>query len=327
VRAVGDLNQSAGLGWLSWMSPLGWVRLTRAFAGEQWWVFGLDFALTAALLAAAYVLCARRDLGAGLIPARPGPATASPALNSPLALAWRLYRGTLTGWGAGIAGFGFLLGLVGYNMSGFVDALQMREWAARMGSYNVGDSFLFVTMYILGQVISITAIAAVLQMRSEEREGRAEALLSLPVPRLRWALSHLFFAMLAPAILLLVMGLAVGLGYGLSAGDVAGELPRLLARTMSGLPAIWVVAGIAALFYGLLPRLAAPVTWSILAVFLALELGWELQMISQAVFNISPYAYVHWTIQPTASSLIVLTLVGAALTPAGLAGLRRRDIG
>ena len=37
LRAVGD-SGPAGLSWLSWASPLGWVELTRAFgsAGERW---------------------------------------------------------------------------------------------------------------------------------------------------------------------------------------------------------------------------------------------------------------------------------------------------
>ena len=44
----------------------------------------------------------------------------------------------------------------------------------------------------------------------------------------------------------MVLGLTIGLGYGLSAGDVGYELPRLLARTMVTLPAVWVMTGVAA---------------------------------------------------------------------------------
>ena len=73
MRAAGDLSGAPGAeGWLSWLSPLGWVRLTRAFAGEQWWVFALPLGLVVGLFAAAYALSARRDLGAGLLPARLG---------------------------------------------------------------------------------------------------------------------------------------------------------------------------------------------------------------------------------------------------------------
>src|ERR1019366_276394 len=47
------------------------------------------------------VLAARRDYAAGMLPQRPGPAKSAASLRSPLALAWRLQRGTLIGWGIG----------------------------------------------------------------------------------------------------------------------------------------------------------------------------------------------------------------------------------
>jgi ABC-2 type transport system permease protein len=328
MRAAGDLSGGApgAEGWLSWLSPLGWVRLTRAFAGEQWWVFLLFLAIVVVLVAGAFALSTRRDLGAGLLPARLGSATADSGLRSPLALAWRLQRSSLIAWAAGAAFFGFLLGVVGVSISGFVDAPQFREWSMQMGLRNPGDAFLFLLMYILGQVVSAYTIAVVLRLRSEEVEGRADPVLATPVSRLRWMGSHLFCAALNSTILLLVLGLTIGLGYGLNSGDLAYDLPRLLARTLTTLPAVWLMAGIAAALYGLLPRFAVAGTWGVLVIFLILELGWELQQISQAVFNISPFAYVHWSIQVTALSLMGLTLVAAALIGIGLFGFQRRDV-
>jgi ABC-2 type transport system permease protein len=328
MRAVGDLGaDSAGRAWLSWLSPLGWVRLTRAYADERWWVFALALGPVVVFSTAAYILCARRDLGAGLLPQRAGPAIAAPGLRDPLALAWRLHRGTLLAWTAGAAVFGSLLGAVAQSISKFVDAPQLQDWAIRMGAHAAGDAFLFMLMYVLGQVVSAYAIAATLRMWSEEIDGRADPVLATQVSRLRWAGSHLFFAAAGPTVMLAMFGFTVGLGYGLSAGDTAHELPRLLARSMVTLPAVWVMAGLAAALYGLLPRFAAPVAWGLLAVFLALELGWELQQVSQSVFNISPFAHVHWAIQVTSTPLIALVVVAAVLTSIGVIGLYRRDIG
>jgi ABC-2 type transport system permease protein len=158
-------------------------------------------------------------------------------------------------------------------------------------------------------------------MRSEEVDGRADPVLAAPVSRLRWASSHLIFAAIGPAVMLAVLGVTIGLGFGWS------ELPRLLARMMATLPAIWVMAGLATALYGLLPRAAAAVSWAALAVFLALEMAWELQQVSQSVFNISPFAHVHWAIQVSAAPLIGLTGLAVLLAAAGLAGFRRRDVG
>ena len=87
LRAVGD---SAGPGWLSWLSPIGWAQQVRAFAGERWWVLVLALGVAGTLGALGYRLAGRRDLGEGVLPARPGPARGAGWLRSPFALAWRL---------------------------------------------------------------------------------------------------------------------------------------------------------------------------------------------------------------------------------------------
>ncbi len=118
----------------------------------------------------------------------------------------------------------------------------------------------------------------------------------------------------------------IGVGYGLGAGDLPHQLPRLLARAMSTLPAVWVMAGIATALYGLRPRLATGVTWAALGVFLALELAWELQRVSQSIFDISPFARVHWATPVSLTCLLGLTAVAALLTTLGLLGFQRRDL-
>jgi ABC-2 type transport system permease protein len=102
-------------------------------------VLGLSLSLVIVLCVAAYALSARRDLGAGLLPARLGVASASPRLDSPLALAWRLHRGSLFTWTAGAVVFGILLGSTGYasphsRMSG------TQDWVLWMAQ-SAGDAF------------------------------------------------------------------------------------------------------------------------------------------------------------------------------------------
>ena len=76
MRAVGDVGPE----WLSWLTPFGWSTRLRAWSDPRWWVLLLFLALGAALLAAAAVMRSRRDLGSGLLAARPGPAEGSPRL-------------------------------------------------------------------------------------------------------------------------------------------------------------------------------------------------------------------------------------------------------
>src|SRR5260370_522697 len=104
LRAVGD--SASGLSWLTWASPLGWSERLRPFAGQRWWVAGLSVAVTAACAVGAGVLATRRDLGAGLLPDRPGPARGSRWRRSPFALAWRRPRGSPLAWILGLAATG-----------------------------------------------------------------------------------------------------------------------------------------------------------------------------------------------------------------------------
>lgn len=100
LRAAGDvLGERAAAAtrldsaWPVWLSPLGWGTQVRAFGPERWWVLALPVALLVGCVAVAYLLAERRDVGAGLLAARRGPARAASGLLSPAGLTWRLHRG------------------------------------------------------------------------------------------------------------------------------------------------------------------------------------------------------------------------------------------
>ncbi|GLV55139.1 exporter of polyketide antibiotics [Dictyobacter sp. S3.2.2.5] len=327
LRTIGDM----GLSWLSWLSPLGWMRFIRPFAAERWWIFALFIGLVAVLSILAYRLAARRDLGAGFLPPRLGSATAAPGLSNPFALAWRLQRGTLLVW---IISFAIVGGAFGYVASTVAAQLstnpQMMQLFAHMG-HNVdpGEGFFTLSLEIFGEVAAAYAILATLRLRTEETSGRAEPVLANAVGRITWAISHLLFAILGPALVLLAFGLTAGLTYGISQGTVESTLPRILYATLAYLPAVWVLAGLAVVLFGLLPRLVAYVSWALLVACLLLDLGGELQQVNQAILNLSPFIHIPKLLVGDSSllSLLWLSLIAAAFGAIGLLGFRRRAIG
>jgi ABC-2 type transport system permease protein len=326
LRAVGDTGPT----WLTWLSPIGWAMRLRAFAGEQWSVLGLAAALAAVFTAAAYTLAGRRDLGAGVLPQRPGPAQASPGLRSTLALAWRLHRGILIGWVIGMALTGAALGGAAAAIGGMVGTnTQMNDLLARMGGHSgLVNAYLAAALGITGLVAATYTVQATLRLRAEETSGRVEPLLATGVGRSRWALSHLVFAFLGTAVLLAAAGAGAGLAYGLQIHDVSGQVSRLLAGALVQLPAAWVLAGLGAALFGLAPRLAALAWAALIACLLLLELG-ALLGLSQWLVDVSPFAHVPKLPGAafTATPLLWLTGIAVALAAAGLAGFRRRDIG
>ena len=73
LRAIGDVSTPA----LSWLSPLGWSQATAPYDRDRWWPLLLSLAASGGMAVIAALLVERRDLGAGLVAPRLGPATAS----------------------------------------------------------------------------------------------------------------------------------------------------------------------------------------------------------------------------------------------------------
>ncbi|GAA3812517.1 exporter of polyketide antibiotics [Sphaerisporangium flaviroseum] len=327
LRVAGDLSGD-GDGVLSWVSPIAWVVRIHPYGDNRWWLLALAASLTAVLTMAAVALSARRDVGAGLLPARLGPATAAPGLRSPLALAWRLHRGLLAGWVAGFAALGLVLGGLAKNIGDLARGNQMQDIFARMGGTGgIIDAYLAAVLGLLGLFAAAYAIQATLRLRSEESALRAEPVLATSVGRLRWAGSHIAFSIAGPAAGLAAAGLAAGLAHGLNTGDVGREVPRVLAGALVQLPAVWVLAAIAIALSGLLPRLA-PAAWGALAVCLLLGLVGAVLRLSQTIMDVSPFTHIPKApaVAVSAAPLLWLAAIALALAAAGLAGLRRRDI-
>jgi len=194
-------------------------------------------------------LSARRDLVAALLPARLGRSGAKASLRSPLALAWRLLRGTLLVWTVCLGLVGLLMGGVAKNVAEMMrDNKAVAEVFSRMGGGGaVTDAYLAGTMTLFGLAAAGYAVQATLKLRAEEAAGRAEPVLATAVGRLGWALGHLTFALAGSAFVLAVTGWTTGLTSGVS----------LVPAALAQLPAVWVLAGLAAALIGFFPRFAA----------------------------------------------------------------------
>jgi ABC-2 type transport system permease protein len=332
LRGAGDIaiDQGHGWAWLAWTPPLGWVWSVRAYDVDRWWVFALLALLTVALAWAAAALADRRDLGSGLLPSRPGPASGAAWLRTPTALAWRLHRGTLGAWTAGFVAFGVLIGAVARTAADlFTGNQQLAEVLQRLGGKtDPADAYLATGYAVLGLAAAGYAVAAALRMRSEETGQRLEIVLAGAVPRARWTASHLLFALLGPAVVLAAAGLATGLVYGLDVGDVGGQVPRNVAAALVQLPAVWILASLTAAVYGLLPRLAAAVGWVALAVCVLIGQVGPLLRLGDVVLDLSPFTHLPHVPggSVTATPLVVITLVAAALVAVGVTTFRRRDV-
>ena len=330
LRAVGDAASSGS--WaasLSWLSPIGWAQQMRPYGPLHWWVLVIPVLVTFAVTAVAYAIAGRRDLGTGLLPVRPGPPVAGASLRNSFGLAWHLQRGTLLAWAAGFALYGLVIGGLAAGIGPLVgnNAAARKLFVELGGQTGLVNALLAATMGFMGVAAAIYAVQAALRLRGEESGERAEPVLAAAVGRIRWAWSHLVFAVAGPVVLLLLVGLTTGLVYGAHTGDMGKALGQLVSSALVQLPAVWVLAGIAVLLFGLVPRWSAA-AWGVLVGSLVLtELG-SLVNLSKWAADISPFTHVPKLPGGTftATPLVWLLVVAVALTAAGLAGLRRRDL-
>ena len=142
---------------------------------------------TVALTVCAYALLGRRDIGAGLIPERAGPSAAGAALSGPLGLSWRLQRGSVVAWTAGLCLYALLAGSVVHGVGSQIgDSQTIRDILSRLGGTSAVESaFVAISFGFLGIAASAQAISSALRLHSEEAAGRAEPTLAGAVSRSR----------------------------------------------------------------------------------------------------------------------------------------------
>ncbi len=322
LRAAGDV----GHGWLSWLSPIGWVQRCYPYLDDRWWPLLVALACTAVLVVVGFALSVRRDVGAGLRAARSGRAHASAALSHPLGMALRLHAGMLASFAAGVlvlgAMYGSILGDIN-DIVGDLDALQQQ--LAALGGRTVAEGFASTVMVVIAVVASVHVVMAALRPRAEEGAGRAEPLLATGLSRAWWAASHLAVAALG-GTLVLVLG---GLGFGLTGAAVTGDgrlLGDLVTASLAYAPALWVTAGLALALYGWAPR-ATAAAWIVPVYGFVVGYLGEILQFPDWLKDLSPYGHVPRL--PAADMswppLLVLTAIASALAAFGLVGLRRRD--
>jgi ABC-2 type transport system permease protein len=336
VRAIGD---AAGTldgetfvvsAWPSWLSPIGWGQQVRPFSQDQWDVFVLFGVAIIVLVSIAYALGDRRDVGAGIVPTRPGPATAEGRLGSPARLVWRLQRTTVVGWAVGILVLATAFASLGDGADEFAGLSEEIEamFRAMVGEGELVDAYISFVMAFVAIAISAAIVQAVLRNRTEETSGRIESVLAGSVGRHRWLGATTGVAAASGAGILLVVGLASALVYGFMTDDMADGIQSFGSAALVQVPAIIAIGGFTVMAVGLLPRWSLGLGWGALAgAFVTGQLGAILDL-PQMVLNLSPFTHVPPV--PAAGfepvPLVALTVVGLGLGAVGFAGFRRRDL-
>ncbi|WP_248760994.1 ABC transporter permease [Pseudarthrobacter sp. SSS035] len=337
LRGIGDAfgTPSADLthvtsGWVSLLSPIAWGQRSRPFSAADPVPLLFLTAAAAALAVTVFAIRSRRDLGASLLPERAGRERAGAGGGSFLGLAWRQQRPTLIGWCLFAALLGGIAGGLGPVVSDVIGGNEsLRELILRLvpGSRaEIIDVFTAALLGIAGVLTAAAGIQAVLRLRAEEAEGRAEFLLATPRSRARWLGANLVLAAVSVAVVAVIAGTAATAGLTLS--GVNGPPGLLVAAALAHVPAAAVFVAATAVLFAAVPRLSIPLGWGMLAGGLVLGQFGELLRLPAWLQDLSPFRHSAAMPVEDFDPAAALTMSAIALAGAGIAAylLRRRDL-
>lgn len=323
LRAIGDVGNGA----LSWLSPIGWYQAMHPYSGLRWWPALLVVALAASATGTAYVLFGRRDFGSGLWASRQGPDRATPGMTTALGFAWRLQRGSVLGWTVGIALLGLAYGSIGDDVDTLVGDSTASQDVFVQGGSSLVDGFYAVALVTIALVGAGFTVSSALRPRSEEENGRVEALLATGLPRGRWLVGHVVTTVAGTVLVVLGGGFGLGLGFALVTGDDGRIVPFLLEALTYAAPSL-VLAGFARLLYGVRPAWAF-LAWAGLGMGVVMVFFGPLLHMPGWVLGISPYH--HLALVPAEPfrwlPFLVLLVIAAVLSTLGRMAFVRRDLG
>lgn len=271
LRGIGDFLgkvDETGLlqpAWVSSLSPFGWMQATRPLTDPSWQPLLIIFGFAVAAAGLGFVLLARRDIGAGMLPNRRGRARATGWLLSPLGLTLHLQKNIFIGWLAGVLA---LVGTIGvmtpqigelFGDSG-ADSVRRQFIEGIGGAGEMVPAFMSAMISITCLMVFAYVIHGLGRLRSEEASGHLENLMALGLSRTKWLGLHLLLVLAGGFVMLAMVGLGLALLVNvLSQYQV--DTGQYLLAAISYAPVMMFFAALYLLLFGILPRLAGLVSW------------------------------------------------------------------
>ncbi len=326
LRMVAD--SGAGLAWLRWASPLGWVEELHPLTAPRPVALVPIVGLIAILTVLTVQLAGGRDLGASTIPDRSRPPTRTMLLSGPTGLTVRLVRPVVIGWVVAIALAGLMLGLIakaaGRALTG---STAMRKLVSDFGAHGAGaTTYLGVAFLMVALLLALIAAGQVGAARGEEAEGKLDHLLVRPVSRTSWLAGRLSVATGALVIAGAVAGVTGWLGA--ASQDSGIGLTNMVAAGLNLVPPAVLILGVGTLAFGIRPRAASGACYAVLAWSFLVELIGGIVNASHWLLDTSVFHQMAAApaVAPDWTTNAVLVALGVAAAAIGGIVFRFRDL-
>jgi ABC-2 type transport system permease protein len=193
--------------------------------------------------------------------------------------------------------------------------------------YNIIQMFANMIGFIMAMIAAIPILLFVLKAKSEETAFRAELILATKTSRTKYLTGFVVISFVTAILFQITQALGM-YSMAMSMG-FTDKLPLgyLIASTLVYTPALWVIAGLATLLVGLIPRFASWV-WAYYGFTFFIMMYGRLLPDLNFLVNFTPMGWVpqfpvddiNWV------TMIVLSAVGIALSVLGIIFYNKRDI-
>jgi ABC-2 type transport system permease protein len=317
------------LAWMQWATPFGLIGRTAPFAENRVFPLLVLAGLVAVPAVLAVALAPGRDVGSGRLSARDRRRARSRLLGSLTGLAVRRTSRPALGWGAGLAAYFLLIGVLATAMIDFLrENPVFARLAAQAGFAQLGsvEGYVASLFGVLAVPVGAFTASRVAAAAADETAGRLALLYSLPVGRARWAVTEAATVTVASVVLAGVAGLATWagtawVGAGLGAGDA-------LAGALSVVPVALLCLGAALAALGWAPSAVIPIgvlpaVGGYLLLVLADTLRWPEWVRWWSPFaHLAPVPAAPMNVAGAAGAVAVAVLLGVV----GIARYARRDL-
>ena len=326
IRLIADANTS--LGWLRWVSLLGWIEELSPLRDPQLIALLPMGALIAVCCVLTLVLAGRRDLNASVLRERESRQGSTRWLSGPTGLAVRLTQAPTLIWLVVIGGYAVLLGAVTHSATSVITSGSPAVMAAlgRLGIRQAAQGYLGLIFLMASMVIALAAASQLAAMRDEEASGRLDNLLVRPVSRVVWLAGRLGAALGLVVLLGLATGVCTWIG---AANQHTGASPLTLVEAGLNItpPAVFVL-GAGALVFGVRPQLTAAAAYAVVAWSLMVDLLAALVKNADLLKDSSLFTHIALSpgVKPDWGADAIMVLIGLGAAVLGALAFQRRDI-
>ena len=323
LRGVGDVSYEL----LSLISPLGLPLRTQIYVNNYWWPVTIIIVLTIIVTIIAFHLNLTRDLGAGLIAAKPGKTSASEFMKTSLGLSVKLVKPILIGWGITILIIGIAYGSIFGDIEKFLDSSDlMKQIFLNNNKFTMAEQFMTTLMAISSTIVTLATLLITVKIRSEEKKGRLESIYSKKVSRKKVLFNYIMLSFIASIVFQFLYALGLwGSAY------VVMEEPILFMTVFKSafyyLPAIWLMISIAVILIAYIPKYTNFI-WGFLGFsFFTVYIG-KIANLPSWILKIVPYNSIPQIPVEDANviPLIVLTFIAFIIIILAVNGYNKRDI-